>query len=278
MQTPHAPPDPQHPSPREPVRSLLLYACANRKYEDFAPLYAASGLWTCPGAAVEIGLESAERFRAENGEAVAVLERHFPGRVAWSTVPWTRDGKRIKPHVVRFINQPTLHASHVYITDIDLILLDQGIVEAHLAFMARMGLPYSNSIRPGTDRMTGLHFTRWEAMYPLPDLADLDLLRRNDESVLHEICVRKGLPLHDQWWRPVPGIHPSPNRSPNGSVNAQGLKRPGWGIGGYGRPYQAFKESALFAELMPHLKGPAAEAVQALEVLASQPRFMGRDD
>ena len=45
---------------------LLFYVCADRLYEDFAPLFIASSLWSVEGAAVEVGLQSVERFVGEN--------------------------------------------------------------------------------------------------------------------------------------------------------------------------------------------------------------------
>jgi len=101
--------------------------------------------------------------------------------------------------------------------------------------------------------MSGLHFAKMDAHYPLPDISDLDLVRANDEQVLYEIIRRKGLPIkHDHWYRPVHGIHASPNRSPEPKVDANGrVVRPGWGIPGYikawtelaSQPdFQAFRE------------------------------------
>jgi hypothetical protein len=92
--------------------------------------------------------------------------------------------------------------------------------------MAKTGLPYSNIIRPTPPlRLSGLHFTRSDAHYPLPEINDPAALRL-DEHLLYRQVVAKGLPLPsvEERLRPTHGIHFSLNRP---------VKRPGrtdWGI------------------------------------------------
>ena len=253
------------------MTSLLFFTCADAGYEDFAPLYIASVLWSVPDARAEVGLVSADTFAAANPQAIRALHGHVGDRFVLRDVPWQRDGKKVLPHTVRFLNEPLTHADNIYIGDIDIIYLDRAFPAKHLEFMASMGLPYANSRRTGTGRMTGLHFAKWEAMYPLPDLSDVDLLRENDENVLGMICDRKGLPQHDKMWRPVPGIHVSPNREPISVPDADGKRKPDWGIRNWVGAYGEFRQSGLMQDLYPYLKGKAKAAIDAIDSALAPP-------
>lgn len=245
--------------------SLLFFTCADAGYEDFAPLYIASVLWSVPDARAEVGLVSAEAFAAANPNAVHVLEDHFGDRFRLRDVDWHRGGEKILPNTVRFLTEPVTRVDYIYIGDIDIIHLDRDFPAQHLKFMDRMNLPYANSRRSGTARMTGLHFAQWQAMYPLPDTSDLDVRRENDEVVLGAICDRKGLPRHDQMWRPVPGIHVSPNREPISVAGADGVRRPDWGIRNWVAAYGDFRASPMFRDLYPTLRGRAKAAIDAID-------------
>ncbi len=245
--------------------SLLFFTCADAGYEDFAPLYIASVLWSVPDTRAEVGLVAADAFMSANPDALHSLHQHFGDRFLLRDVDWYRDGKKILPNTVRFLNEPLTRADNIYIGDIDIIHLDRNFPAQHLKFMDTMNLPYANSRRTGTARMTGLHFARWEAMYPLPDIADIDVQRENDEVVLGTICDRKGLPQHDQMWRPVPGIHVSPNRVPISVADAEGVRRPDWGIRNWVAAYGEFRASVMFRDLYPALSGKAKAAIDAID-------------
>ena len=232
--------------------SVLFFTCANEPYEDFAPLYAFSILAHVPDARVEIGIENEKAFRTRYQKAISIIEKSFgKDRLDIRTVRWTQpDGKRIVPNTVRFVNEPRGKAEYVYIGDIDVIVLNSNLVSAHLHHMSVTGLPYSNSIRPDTERMSGLHFTKADVHYPLPPIDDLDLHRMNDEAVLYTIVVRKGLPVHPgRWYRPIHGIHISPNRSMMPVVAEDGKVTPGWGIQAHRQAWVKFAARPDFREL-----------------------------
>ena len=255
---------------------ILFYTCANERYHDFAPLYACSVLWTFSPARVEFGVEGRLSFEAVHGGAVDVLKEHFgPDKIAFSAVPWRQeDGRTIVPNTVRFIVPPHEQAGYVYIGDIDIIFLDRSFPTGHFDFMARTGIPYSNSVRPGTKRMSGLHFTSSSAYYPLPDLSDIELGVMNDEEVLYEICRRKDLKIQDEiWYRPSHGIHVSPNRSIRGS-SVKGAEAPGWGLSAHEEAYREFVASDAMRALRPYLSARVRgylEQVEAEYGLAAAP-------
>ncbi len=231
--------------------SLLFFTCANQPYHDFAPLYACSVMFSVPSARVEIGVEGAFTFEAVHGGAVEVLREQFGAdSFTFHSVPWAlANGARIVPNTVRFMVEPAQDAEFIYIGDIDIIFLDRTFPTAHLNFMAKTGLPYSNSVRPGTRRLSGLHFTRRRAYYPVADVSDIELTNANDEEVLYEIVRRKGLPVQDQeWFRPTHGIHMSPNRSIRGAPG-----KPGWGVDHHLVNYRQFIASEPMRALRPYL-------------------------
>ena len=236
---------------------VLVYTCGNRGYEQFAPLFIAGALWTSDLNSVEFGVPDLSAF--DEDPAIQFLHKKFPGRFSLTQVDFP---PTVIPHAVRFLTTPQRKARNVYIVDSDLVLLDQTFPNEHLKFMQSNGLPYANSVRPDSRRMTGLHFSRWDAYYPLPDISDLNLMM-NDERLLAEIVHRKGLPLHrEPWFRPVPGIHPSPNREPMGSAK-NGKLIPGWGVQPWMFQWARFRSD--LSDLMPLLAGKSAETVKRLD-------------
>jgi hypothetical protein len=246
--------------------SVLLYSCANGPYQDFVPLFAFSALALDERFVAEAGVEDDAAFQAEHGPAVALIDQAFPGRFTWRAVPWRRpDGGKLRPHVVRFITPPATRRDWVFISDVDFVFLNRELIDQHFRVMARLGLPYSNSIRPGTRRLSGLHFTAWDALYPLPDLSGLDLARGNDEENLASIVERKGLPLQDRVWeRPSPGVHISPSREMNPSEK-DGRRIPGWSWTPFAAEHQAFWARDEARALRPLLSERLRDALDRLD-------------
>ena len=228
-----------------------VFTCADRKYQDFSLLFALSNLHHVDNSVVEIGLEDPESFASENERALSLLDETFGhGRVILRSARFQVNGRRVRPGTVRFMETPS-PAEYVYITDIDIITLDPALPDAHIAFMKRRNLPYSNSVRiPDPSRMSGLHFARYDDWYPLPVVEDL-IDRMSDERVLRAICERKRLPVQEEeWFRPVHGIHISPNRSPFGETR-NGVRLPGWSIEPHIKAYRRFADAPIMREMRP---------------------------
>lgn len=246
--------------------SVLLYSCANAPYQDFVPLFAFSALALDPRFAVEAGVQDSAAFTTDHGPALDLIEQTFPGRFTWRAVSWKQsDGTKLRPHVVRFVTPPRTEREYVFISDIDFVFLNRDLIDQHFRIMGRLGLPYSNSVRPGTRRTSGLHFTRWDALYPLPDLSGLDLHHANDEENLSAILQRKGLPLQDKVWeRPSPGVHISPSREMNPSEK-DGRRIPGWSWQPFAAEHQAFWAREDARALRPLLSARLREALDRLD-------------
>lgn len=240
--------------------SLLFFTYANKSYELFVIPYVYFALSSTKDSYAEIILEDAESFLAENKLGLSILEELFPNRFLIRQSEVAESNKSLKPHVVRFMEQPRLSADYVYIGDIDIAIFED-VYTLHKTFIDREELPFSNIIRLGTEktnfpRLTGLHFCRWDKMYPLPDISDIDICNRNDENVLYEIMQRKGfmVPLNFRE-RPICGIHISLNRDAIGrySVNRGDTFAIGetfnWGINKYKKDFLKHLLSPGFTRL-----------------------------
>jgi hypothetical protein len=251
-------------------RSLNVFTCANAKYEDFAPIFIASCLWSNPATVVEIGVENIHAFRIKHGPALSVLSDNY-GSAAFLIRPadWvTPKGRRILPNSVRFLTTPEIKSEYVYIGDIDIITLQKDIRSIHLAHMARTGLPFSNSVRPGTRRLTGLHFTRFDAQYPLAPHDDLVGVRISDEMLLYRLVERKHGPIPETpFFRPVHGIHVSPNRASAGDVR-KGRRGPGWGIVRHRAKWIEFRATDAFRQLERYLSDRIRAIVAEIDRVA----------
>jgi hypothetical protein len=130
----------------------------------------------------------------------------------------------------RFVVPPESKADFVYIGDVDIMIVDDVWIKHKRVF--ERGLPYSNRVRHNTTKLTGLHFTRYDTYYPLPEIRDIANEFKNDEEVLYQIVKRSGQ-LDRQAeidavgvGRPVHGIHMSLNRIPFSDPSI----RVDWGI------------------------------------------------
>lgn len=253
---------------------MNFYTCCNRSYEDFAPLYAFCALWYNSDSLVEVGIEDLLGFRVRNGRSENLIREIFgAGRFLLRDVRWkTESGENTLPNTVRFVVPPIHRTDYVYICDVDIMIMERDIRKIHADHMARMDLPYSNSVRPNTTRMSGVHFSPWENLYPLPDISDLDLAKMNDEMVLFEIIRRKGLKiLPDHWFRPIHGIHISPNRAPKTS-RQNGREIPGWGIESFAQAYRQLCATPEFASLRACLSDRVTWCLGEIDRVVSEQR------
>lgn len=240
------------------MASTVAFTCCDESYEDFAPLFAFSTLAHNPDVAVELGVRDPEAFEQRQPGWTFVTEL-YPGRLL--ARPVSVDGAL--PHTVRFLETPVTPSEYVYLTDIDMIVLE-AYVDIHLANMRKHGARYSNVVRPGTDRLSGLHFCERAAQYPLPDTSDLQVGKMFDERVLYEIVRRKGLGFYESTYRPQHGIHISPQRQPLDTFE-DGRKIPGWGVNRWPDQYEAFSQTADFHALRPHLSESIRRVLDKIE-------------
>ena len=202
-----------------------MFSSATPDYELFVLPYMASALIHNYNVRVEVCVEDNARFRKTNALGIEVLLRHYgENRVRIRDVVSSRG---VSPNSVRFLETPEVMSEFTYIGDIDILILEQ-ISQKHIDRMLSAGLPYSNVLRPGRRALSGLHFTRSDAYYPvaLPAGVDLNL----DEALLYALVTSRGAPLPpEEWNRPAHGFHLSLNRSPLPRF-VDGKRKPGWSV------------------------------------------------
>jgi hypothetical protein len=226
-----------------------FYTCCNKKYEEFIPIFAHSIICHNPDADVEIGVENVI-LPVDIQKCLTYIREKYPNNklniVAADFNDIKINGRSfyICPNIVRFITVPTIINEYVYISDVDIITLQKNIMDIHVKDMADSKLAYSNIVRPvvnGIKRMTGLHFTKWNEIYPIPDYTDFILngMTGHDEVFLYNIVKRRTAINESSTFRPVHGIHMSPNRT--------NVKE--WGLSKWKTEWCTYRNSAEFLYL-----------------------------
>jgi hypothetical protein len=246
-----------------------IFTSCNRTYEPFALPHIVSALQHNDDVAVEVCVEQPDRYAKENKTALSLITEFFPDRML------IRGGnfKGMVPNSVRFLEQPELQSKYTYISDIDILILQENITTIHVKHMKKTDLPYSNVLRPGSERLTGLHFTKTTAHYPLAIPDNLDL-KGNDERILYRLVVSKGLPLPDpeDRFRPMHGYHLSLNRVPLAGPN-----RLDWRLSpGFLDTYLSLVDSPVWKEVSPYLSLAYRGVLQILNS-ALQSQYPDRD-
>ena len=228
-----------------------FFTVADKRYELFALPYAASVLAHNADARVEICLLDADEFERRNADALRLLaESHGDGRLLLRNM----ENVGVSPNSARFLETPKVLTEYTYIGDIDILVLE-AVSDIHIERMGELGLPYSNQVRTGRRALSGLHFTRSDAYYPVvpPDGFD----PHGDEALLYALVTARGwaMPPKDVKRPGVHGYHMSPNRSPL-SPQAGSRSTVAWGLGRskeHLAAYRALKQSDPWRELFPLL-------------------------
>jgi len=228
---------------------LNIFTYCNGIYRDFAPIFILSNLYHNNDCFVEVAMDDANYNEIK--ESLNVLSDLYKNKfyvysVKHKEVQPKNVTCNLIPNTIRFILTPINKSDYVYISDIDIITLEKNIIEMHIDNMVKNDLPYSNIVRSSSTRLTGLHFTPYENYYPIPDYSDLCRkgTLNHDEVFLYEL-VKKKYPNFklDKTYRPVHGIHVSPNREPEGIMN--------WGMKRWKSEWINFRNSDNFLKVEP---------------------------
>lgn len=201
------------------MKSLGFFTVAlGRQYEQFVSPYITSTQLSYPGSTVEILVNDSAEFIRNNAAQVDGLRQHFDGCFWINTIP--HQLRCLYPGAVRFVTQPLNMPMPeiLYIGDVDILISTASPkIDKHVDYMNTLGLPYSNVIRGGVPRLTGLHVVRtadyFEKLTPtvLAEAA-IRLRKATDERLLYRLMndnfgvPKVGVP------RPLHGIHMSPSR------------------------------------------------------------------
>jgi hypothetical protein len=232
-----------------------VFTCCNGIYKDFIPLFILSNLYHNDECFVEIGVDVINYKPIQT--SICMLKQKYPNRFLIRQVDFggpTIDDKfyNTSPNTVRFYVVPKTLSKYIYISDIDIIVLEKNFHELHINNMLENNLSYSNTVRKTNDKKTnekklsGLHFSPYENYYPIPDFTDV--IKKGylsiDEVFLYKL-VGKRYPNfnEDLTYRPVHGIHTSINRNPKDKL--------GWGLGEWKEEWLEFSNSEYFKRIEP---------------------------
>ena len=250
------------------IKTNFFTAC-NGIYKEFIPLFILSHLYHNENCFVEIGTDT--MLRPEILKSLKILNQYYPNQFSIHVVdfgPIKIGNKHYNtiPNTVRFFTPPKTKSEYVYISDIDIICLQENLTDIHIKDMEKLNLPYSNIVRPVKDeshphrRLSGLHFTKYDSYYPIPNHTDLceKGLLQHDEVFLYEL-VKKRYPnfVVENTYRPVHGIHVSPNRNPTGDMN--------WGMPNWINQWKEFRNSDKFISLEPTLTNMIKEKINIID-------------
>ncbi|WP_020617525.1 hypothetical protein [Paenibacillus daejeonensis] len=237
-------------------------------YTRFIPFYIYSILSNYPDYGIKIFTQGTLDRNEER--CLQLLEQRFPGSFEIRTNymrklvlppgdPQTRT--KIKKALRWLIPYKELKGfQNVYIGDVDFLIVKESpaMLEAHLHHCKTTGLPFSNAIRPGTRRLSGLHFFRvdeyFQKMTPVIDyyMENLnevgDIVTRgkgNEEFLYHMIERGIGFKGIDKLrYRPHHGFH-------LGNVINRQIKA---GYLGYGQPASSKPGKPSLDRIKPQLK------------------------
>jgi len=201
-----------------------FFTCCNAEYKHYVPMFIHSILFHNLDVDVEVCMETVEPSE-EFRKAIQYLTERYPSsKILIRTRPdflHVKLGERTFgscANVIRFIETPEIKNEYVYIADVDIITLEKNVSQKHIDNMNKLGTKYSNIVRPNLSpkRLSGLNFTEWDAYYPILDYFELATrsLLSLDEVFLYEMVARKQQINETTTFRPIHGIHISPNRDP----------------------------------------------------------------
>lgn len=204
---------------------VFLANAIHERYEDFLVPFTYFALSTNPNSFVEIVVESADAFERRCAASLELL-RKVHSNFLIRDMDRKPNGKHTAA-TYRFLEVPHTEGRYTYIMDVDVMLLES--IVPHFEEMWPDNCVINNIIRPNTERLTGMHFVRTSEYYTPSFLAEQDSMyqspprtHENDEVVLYQMVAKcHSLPPRDFRWRPIFGIHFSPNR---GCGKAMGLK------------------------------------------------------
>lgn len=186
-------------------------------YQSFLIPFTFFALRTEPNSHVEIIIDNVPSFTKKYEKELSILRTihtHFLIREP------SHKYNQHMPNTYRFFEKPHVSSTYTYILDIDIMLLDHDILNKYLQSWPP-NLPYNNMLRyPNTSQITGVHMVKND-QYFTHAFTQCQLKYyhgpcENDEIILGKMCSETfGLPDFSHRFRPIYGIHFSPNRGNN---------------------------------------------------------------
>lgn len=200
------------------TKKLCVALVVNKKYQKYIPMFLYFCLKSYPEYGIKIFLT--ENLKDEYIDIVNKLcglgivdivescykEYSISNAQELKTLRWLIGSHHFKEY------------NYIYIGDVDIIICKEeaSLLNQHLNHCKKLNSPYSNSVRPDSKRLSGLHFIKKNEYYAKMDsiifkykeILKLGGLRNErNEEVLYKMVVESGLFLPLGWFRPHHGIH-----------------------------------------------------------------------
>ena len=185
-------------------------------YHIFVIPYITSFHYHNPDCRFEIFVDDCEWFEQEYSGGLSALRKKIGNdNLLINNVCLSQlNGMPYNQAVPRFLQKPNTRTPYFYLGDIDILVLETHISERHIFFMEKNDLPFSNVLRspaeenPDEKRLSGLHFSEWEAFFPQPQLSPEVYDSWSSEFTLFEIVKAKiGDFEINHNFRPIHGFH-----------------------------------------------------------------------
>lgn len=215
---------------------VFLANAIGKMYENFVVPFSFFALEAHPNGFVEMVVESMPRFVTEQSDALKMLKKlhsRFTIREMENPVH-----SHHLPNTYRFLESPKTIGKYTYIMDVDVMLLENvvPIFESNWP----KDCVVNNIIRFDSDgnsvkRLTGMHMVKTAEYYTdsLCEEQQRIMIQKshkgtnnNDEHILYQLVEAcHQLPPLDHRWRPILGIHFSPNRNRTSTPPLKTCKR-----------------------------------------------------
>lgn len=246
---------------------VLIYSCTDELYSHYLPIFINTLLRADKLKVIDIEIcTNLDKFSEDEENALDYLRKTFyfsKIKIDYNAFTKNQTGifynniKLKELNTVRFVSQPTIRNKYVYIIDVDIFFFVDNFYLELIDDMNRRSLPYSNFVRKNTKRLSGLHFSEYDSYYPVPILKNYNLY---DEEILYDIVRSKGIKIdHKTKYRPVFGIHASPNRP-----NVFASDFPDWGAANYKFNWIKYCKSTDFKFIYPLLNSFIKEKISML--------------
>lgn len=202
--------------------SLNILACAiGGNYERFLIPFYLFALLHNTNTHVELVVKDKDaflhRYEKELDAVISIVGSHFILR------NFQKPFNKHMYNTYRFFEIPSIEAEYTYIIDIDIMILE-SVLEIYRDNWLN-DMVYSNVLRyKNSSRLTGVHMVKTKEYYTEQYKELINKYynhnnNENDEVILGIMCkVCHGMPLPTYRFRPILGIHFSPNRSKTSAV------------------------------------------------------------
>lgn len=193
-------------------------------YKKYIPYYIYSILKSYPDYYVKIFLK--DTLSTPEKKSLQLIRKHLSKNFEVKENYFTNQKfNRLSGKAIRFLvpSYEFKDFTNVYIGDVDFLIVNEypSLLDSHLDHCKQISLPYSNQIRPGSKRLTGLHFYQVDEYYKKMDpaiqryLDDPDKIMevfqniKRDEEFLYQM-IEKNIGFRDikkYHYRPHHGFH-----------------------------------------------------------------------